>query len=172
MAKTKYKPKTFPLRIEELARDGYSDKEIFNNLKISKDTFYKYLKKYSDFSDALEKGREPINAKVENKFLDRCLGIDYTETSRSVVQTIVKTKTTTVKPDGTKIIEEKLTPVERKSITTHDKHVLPDVGAMKHWLQCKKPEVWKERKELEIKGFKSFADLMMEIVKNEKDNKE
>ena len=149
MARSKYDPGTFPLRAEELARDGFSDKEIFIQLGISKDTFYKYLKKYSDFSDALRKGREPINAKVENAFLKRCLGFEYEE---------VTTEGRLTKNGTTKVMHKKIT----------KKTVLPDVNACRTWLQAKKPEVWKERKEVEITGFRSFAELMMEVVKNGK----
>ena len=54
-----------------------SVKEIFQQLGISKDAYYKYIKKYPDFSDASKRGSVPVNIKVKNAFLDRCFGVDY-----------------------------------------------------------------------------------------------
>lgn len=151
MANSKYDPDTFPLRAKELARDGFSDKQIYQQLGICKDTYYRYIKKYSDFSDALREGRKPINILVENALLQRCLGYEYEETSTSA-RTIGKKK---------KVVEQKI-----KRTT---KTVLPHVGACQNWLRTKKPEQWKDQEvAINLKGFESFADLMISIYEKEK----
>ena len=47
---------------------------------ISVETFYKYVKKYPDFSDSLKKGKAPVDVRVENALLKRAMGYEYEET--------------------------------------------------------------------------------------------
>ena len=64
--------------VEGWARDGLTDEQIYNNLGISKDTFYKYKKKYPDFSDSLKKGKEVVDFEVENALLKSALNGNVT----------------------------------------------------------------------------------------------
>lgn len=68
MAKSKYEThvKDKLILVEGWARDGLTLEQIAKNLGISKDTLYSYKNKYSDFSDALKKGREVVDYEVEN----------------------------------------------------------------------------------------------------------
>ena len=58
------------------ARDGLTDEQIANNMGISKQTLYDWKKKYTDFSDALKKGKEVIDYQVENALLQKALSGD------------------------------------------------------------------------------------------------
>lgn len=80
MAKSKYDTHVKPKLdlIEGWARDGLTDEQIYNNLGVSKDTFYKYKKQYSDFSDALKNGKEVIDYQVEKALLTKALRGDVT----------------------------------------------------------------------------------------------
>ena len=64
--------------VECWARDGLTDEQIASNLGISKDTFYKYKKKYSDFSDSLKKGKEVVDYQVESALLKSALSGNVT----------------------------------------------------------------------------------------------
>jgi len=78
MAKEKYDPETFPLLAEGYARDGLTDLQIAEKLGISKNTFYIYVKKYSDFRDALKRGKAPVDQMVENALFKKALSGDIT----------------------------------------------------------------------------------------------
>ena len=80
LAKSKYFTHVEPKLelIEGWARDGLTDEQIYNNLGISKDTFYKYIKQYTDFSDALKKGKDIIDYQVEKALLSKALKGDTT----------------------------------------------------------------------------------------------
>lgn len=83
MAKGKYEEWLRPdglLRIEGWARDGLSDEQIAKNIGISKQTFYDWKKKYSDFSDSLKKTKEIADREVENALFKSANGYDVTET--------------------------------------------------------------------------------------------
>ncbi len=72
------------LTLKGLARDGCSDKQIYDKIGISKQTFYDWLKRYPDFSDSIKKGRQPVKVKVEDAFYSRCEWREVTETRREV----------------------------------------------------------------------------------------
>ena len=79
MAKSKWeKVKDKLILVEGWARDGLTDEQIADNLRISKDTFYKYKKKYPDFSDSLKKGKEIVDYEVENALLQNALNGNIT----------------------------------------------------------------------------------------------
>ncbi len=59
--------------VEGWARDGLTDIQIAENLGISKETFYQYKKKHTDFSDSLKKGKEIVDYQVENALLKNAL---------------------------------------------------------------------------------------------------
>lgn len=79
MAKSKWEQvKNKLILVEGWARDGLTDEQIAENLGISKDTFYKYKKNYSDFSDSLKKGKEIVDYEVENALLKSALSGNVT----------------------------------------------------------------------------------------------
>lgn len=74
MAKSKWEQvKNKLVLVEGWARDGLTDIQIAEKLGISKDTFYEYKKKHSDFSDSLKKGKEIVDYEVENALLQSAL---------------------------------------------------------------------------------------------------
>lgn len=110
--------------VQGWARNGLTNEQIAHNLGINIATLYDYQKKYSEFSQALKKGKEVVDFEVENALLKRALGYDYEETK------IEKSD-----KDGVKI-------------TKITKHVPPDVGAAAFWLKNRKPTEWRDRKEI------------------------
>ena len=116
--------------IQGWARNGLTNEQIAHNLGIHVATFYKYKGKYNELSEALKKGREVVDFEVENALLKRATGYTYEETK------IEKSD-----KDGVKVIK----------IT---KHVPPDVGACAFWLKNRKPNDWRDRREVgaELQG--------------------
>jgi ACT domain-containing protein len=131
MAKSKYETDVKPrlIEIEAWKRDGLTDEQIFKNLGISKDTFYKYKDKYADFSDALKKGKEVADIEVENALFKRAIGYKYKEVIKEVKEIDGK-KTTYVK----EIIKE----------------VPGDVGAQIFWLKNRKSSKWRDKQDIDI----------------------
>ena len=126
MAKSKYFTHVEPklILIEGWARDGLTDEQIYNNLGISKDSFYKYKKQYSDFSDSLKRGKEIVDYEVENALLKRALGYEYDEITYE---------------NGEEV----------KRVT---KQVAPDTTAQIFWLKNRKPDKWRDKKDVEHSG--------------------
>ena len=77
MAKGKYQEWLTPeglLKIEGWARDGLTDEQIAEKIKITPSTLYEWKKRYSEISEALKKGKEVVDRQVENALLKRALG--------------------------------------------------------------------------------------------------
>lgn len=131
IAKSKYETDVKPrlVEIEAWKRDGLTDEQIFKNLGISRDTFYKYKEKYSDFSEAIKKGKEVADIEVENALFKRAIGYKYKEVIKEVKEIDGK-KTTYIK----EVIKE-----------------MPgDVGAQIFWLKNRKSSKWKDKQDIDI----------------------
>lgn len=123
MAKRKYEYWLTPeglIKLEGWARDGLTDEQIAKNIGINRDTLYRWKKAYPDFSDALKRGKEVIDRQVENALLKRALGYTYDEVTFE---------------DG----------VEVKRVR---KQVVPDTTAQIFWLKNRKPEDWRDKREI------------------------
>lgn len=59
--------------VEGWARDGLTNEQIAEKLKINPDTLYKYQKQYPEFSESLKKGKEVVDYEVENALLKNAL---------------------------------------------------------------------------------------------------
>ena len=131
IAKSKYETDVKPrlVEIEAWKRDGLTDEQIFKNLGISRDTFYKYKEKYTDFSDALKKGKEVADIEVENALFKRAIGYKYKE--------VIK---------GVKEIDGKKTTYIKEVV----KEMPGDVGAQIFWLKNRKSSKWKDKQDIDI----------------------
>ena len=127
MAKGKYQEWLEPeglLKIEGWARDGLTDEQIAENMGVSRSTLNSWKEKYSDISDTLKRGKEIVDRQVENALLKRALGYRYDEVTME---------------NG----------VETKRVT---KEVMPDTTAQIFWLKNRKPEEWRDKKDVDLVG--------------------
>lgn len=127
MAKGKYKEWLDPeglLRIEGWARDGLVDEQIAQNIGINPATLYDWKKRYPEISKALKKGKEVVDRQVENALLKRALGYEYDEITTEYGK-------------------------ETKRVT---KQVVPDTTAQIFWLKNRKPDQWRDKRDIEHSG--------------------
>lgn len=105
------------------ARDGYTYADIANRIGISMSTLREWRVKYPEINNALKKGREIIDYKVENALLKSALGYKTKEV-----------KITTVIQSG-EVVET------TKEVT--EKEQAPNVYACQCWLYNRLPKKWK-----------------------------
>ena len=136
MAKSKWEQvKEKLILVEAWARDGLIDEQIFNNLRISKDTFYKYKNKYVEFSDALKKGKEVVDVEGENALFKKATGFT------TMVKKHYKLKHVTYE-DGKRVEEkEELKEVEEELYTP------PETMAQIYWLNNRKSAQWRNKQQ-------------------------
>mgnify|MGYP003090869989 FL=1 len=146
MAKGKYREWLEPeglLKLEGWARDGLTDEQIANNIGIKRQSLYDWKKKYPDISDALKKGKEVVDRAVENALLKRALGYKYTEVTKELV-------------DSEMFVTKEVV-----------KEVQPDTTAQIFWLKNRRPDLWRDRKDLEAKVDLNQQDPFKEMTKEE-----
>ena len=114
--------------IEGWAKTGLSDEQIATNIGITTTTLYDWKKKYADFSEALKKGKEVSDFEVENALFKSAKGYEYEE--RKEVQEVV---------DG----------VMRKKVEITRKHVPPNATSAIFWLKNRKPDEWRDVKQID-----------------------
>ena len=133
------------LKIEAWARDGLINEQIAQNIGIRRETLSEWAKKYPNISNALKRGKEVPDIEVENSLYKRAVGYNYTET----------TKELKLNPSTGKF-EMMIT----KEVT---KHVVPDTTAEIFWLKNRKPDVWKDKQEVQTQfdtsKFESIAKI-------------
>lgn len=137
MAKGKYQEWLTPeglLKIEGWAKDGLTDEQIANNIGISRDTLYRWKNEFPDISDTLKKGKEVVDRQVENALLKRALGYEYDETTKEICKDAETGETRLL---VTKVVT---------------KQVAPDTTAQIFWLKNRKPDKWRDRKDLDLSG--------------------
>lgn len=150
MAKGKYEYWISPdglLRLEAYARDGLIDEQIAKNIGVSRETLYQWKKKYSDFSDALKKGKEVVDIEVENALLKRARGYQYEEVTQERCENAETGK-----------IELKITKVVTKE-------VIPDTTAQIFWLKNRKPLEWRDKQDVEHSGQIGGVTIVNDIPK-------
>ena len=64
--------------LEGWARDGLTDEQLAEKMKIGTRTLYDWKEKYPQILQALKKGKEIVDYEVENALLDKALAGDTT----------------------------------------------------------------------------------------------
>ena len=71
---SKYDPAVTPKLVEGYAMEGFSDIQIAEKLGIAQSTFYNWASKYVEFSEALKRGKEPVNADLKIAMMKTATG--------------------------------------------------------------------------------------------------
>lgn len=134
--------------IEGWARDGLTDEQIASNIGIGTTTLYRWKEEHREIRESLKRGKAVVDRLVENALLKRALGYKYKETTRELI---------TDKETGhselvvTKIVE---------------KEVVPDTTAQIFWLKNRKPEEWRDKRDVDSK-VEIESDGFIEALKSD-----
>lgn len=137
----------FARQVRMLCADGcFTDAKIAEFLKIHRSTIYEWKKTYQEFAQAIKEGKEEaLVDEVERSMYKRAIGYKYTETTRELKPVIV------VGPDGK---QTEVYDITQKLIVTKKvrKEYPPETGAGCFVLKNRRPERWKDTKNLEHSG--------------------
>lgn len=148
MAKGKYQEWLEPeglLKIEGWARDGLTEEQIAENMGVTRETLRVWKNKYSVISATLKRGKEVVDRQVENALLQRALGYEYTETTREYIPELGEMHVT-------------------KEVT---KQVAPDTTAQIFWLKNRKPQEWRDKRDVDLSGSISTNNPFEELTTEE-----
>lgn len=113
--------------LECWARDGYTFQDIANRIGIDISTLKRWRVQYPEIQEALKRGREIIDYKVENALLKSALGYKTKEV-----------RVTTIMRYG-KVVETQT--------ETLSKEQAPNVSAIQCWLFNRLPDKWKKNRD-------------------------
>lgn len=131
------------IKLEAWARDGLTDEQIASNMGITAKTLYEWKKKFCEICDALKRGKEVVDIQVENALLKRALGYEYNEISEKYEYGV--------------LTERKVT----------KKQVVPDTTAQIFWLKNRKPEEWRDKREVDT-NVEGGVTIVNDIPKSNK----
>ena len=119
------------IRLEGWARNGLTDEMIAHNIGITTTTLYDWKKKYPQFAEAVKRGKEVVDIMVENALLKSAMGYSYDEITQEAHYNSEK---------------EELEMAVTKVVT---KHVQPNPTSLIFWLKNRKPEAWRDTKNID-----------------------
>ena len=132
------------IKIEAWTRDGLNESQIAHNLGVHINTFSR-SKRHPDYGEAisaaLKHGREVADIRVENALFKRAVGYEYDEIKEEYEGTILVKRT-----------------VIRKCVP-------PDTGAQVFWLKNRKPDTWRDRREVDnTVALEKLDEVLSQIV--------
>ena len=119
------------IRLEGWARNGLTDEMIAHNIGITTTTLYDWKKKYPQFAEAVKRGKEVVDIMVENALLKSAMGYKYDE--------VVKERVFDYETETSIVVEVKRT----------TKEVAPNPTSLIFWLKNRKPETWRDKKNID-----------------------
>lgn len=125
------------------ARDGLTDEQIALKMGIGISTFYEWLNKFPELSDAIKKGKAPVDIEVESALLKRALGYDYEEVITEV--------------------EELGEGRQKKHIRKIKKHMPGETAAQIFWLKNRRPGRWRDKVESAPEVANELLQSLMEL---------
>lgn len=169
MAKGKYEYWLTPeglLKLEGWARDGLTDEQIAENIRINPATLYEWKKKYPKISEALKRGKEVVDRQVENALLKRALGYTYNEDKYISVpmdeveyseklheyMNRYKLNHPEATDDELMLVRERFPKTKEVLAERKVKEVAPDTTAQIFWLKNRKPDKWRDKQDVEHSG--------------------
>jgi hypothetical protein len=143
------------LKLEAWARNGLTDEQIAKNMGISVRTLYDYKEKYPQILQSLKRGKDIVDIQVENALLKRALGYNFTEITK---ERIVDYDEKTGQKLGSHL------EVTKEIV----KEVQPDTTAQIFWLKNRKPDVWRDKKDISVDGSLTTTSNLSDEELNER----
>lgn len=131
--------------IEGWARQGLTDEQIASNIGVNKTTLYDWIKRFPNISNALKKGKAPVDFEVENALYKRAVGFEYEE-----VETLY----------------EEVNGEKKKKVKRIKRTALPDTSAIIFWLKNRKPEQWRKMNPVVENKLKAETEKLLKEAQN------
>ena len=179
MAHAEYKKWLEPDNLTKLrswARDGLTNEQIAKKIGVKRQTFQRWVKTYSDISDALKKGKEVVDAEIEENLISTM----KKHTLKTTTYAMVKKDEMVLKAERTKFMNmykldhpeatkneiliataENVDVYERIAQRQVVAEVDPNVSSMIFWLKNRLPDKYRDqtfKKLNEAQARKAIAD--------------
>ena len=148
------------IKLRSWARDGLTNEQIAKKIGVKRQTFQRWLSTYSDMSDALKKGKEIVDAEIE----DSLISIMKKHTVTTTQYKMVKKDAFNLKaerskfaniykldhPNATKeevgiAVAEHVDVYEKIPISKTVTEVDPNASAIIFWLKNRRPDIYRDQ---------------------------
>lgn len=145
MARAKYAEWLTEQGLERLAEMAprLTDAEMAKEMGISPSTYYDWLKKHPEMSEAVTRARTGADARANNESVERSL-LETALGGVRVLKKPIKIKTTTYDARGRRVEKEKIVYADEEV------YIQPNVKAQIFWLTNREPERWRNKVEAAI----------------------
>ena len=135
-----WKTKDGLLSLEGWARDGLSEKQIAKNIGIHLGTLCEWKNRFPEIAEAIKRGKRPVDVQVENALYRSALG--YKQTVKKPIKLRRK--------DNSEYIE----------YADEEVYIAPNITAQIFWLKNRKPEYWRDKRDVVTSTPGQLADLI------------
>ena len=144
---TAFKPE-YVEQVERLCRVGAIDGDIAEFFGVCEKTINNWKIEFPEFLQSIKRGKAQTDRNVGEKLIDRAMGAKFK------VQKEVKLKSVGYE-NGKKVSEE-----ERVEVVTLDQEAPPDTQALVFFLKNRRPDLWRDRQEVEHSANKDLANAI------------
>ena len=163
MAKAEYKKWLEPDNLTKLrswARDGLTNEQIAKKIGVKRQTFQRWVKTYSDISDALKKGKEVVDAEIEESLISTMRKHTVTTTQYKMVKKddlVLKAERTkfmnVYKLDHPEATKDQILIATAESVDVYEQipmiktvtEVDPNISSMIFWLKNREPDKYRDQ---------------------------
>lgn len=147
-------------KLRSWARDGLTNEQIAKKIGVKRQTFQRWLSTYSDMSDALKKGKEIVDAEIEDSFISVMKKHTLTTTQYKMVKKdefnlkAERTKFANIyKLDHPQATREEIAIATAEHVDVYEKipisktvtEVDPNASAIIFWLKNRRPDVYRDQ---------------------------
>lgn len=132
---TAYKPE-YAAMAEKIALLGATDAELAEVLDVSETTINAWKVQFVEFSEALKKGKKAADGNVAERLYQRAMGYSNEKAVKIFM------------PAG----------AEEPVYAPFTEHYPPDTTACIFWLKNRRPDLWRDKRELDLKTDKTPLD--------------
>lgn len=129
---TKYKQE-YTRIAKKMCELGATDFDVVQALGVSRSTFYKWRHEHGEFSDALKAGKACADERVEMSLYRKAVGYEH---------------------EAVKIFQFQ----GQEVVVPYTEIQHPDTTAAIFWLKNRKPEEWRDKKEISVSTHEEWLD--------------
>jgi hypothetical protein len=163
MAHSEYKKWLEPDNLTKLrswARDGLTNEQIAKNVGVRRQTFQRWISTYSDIRDALKKGKEVVDAEIEDSLISVMKKHTLTTTQYKMVKKddfnlkAERAKFANIfKLDHPEATQQEILIATAENVDVYEKipisktvtEVDPNTSAIIFWLKNRRPDVYRDQ---------------------------
>lgn len=132
---------------------GLTDEQMAGIFEIDVSTFYRWKNEHPEFCEAIKSGKEEADVKIAASLFKRATGHKEKRTIP------IKLRTTVNGEGSTEVVE----------MVEVEDYYPPDTGAQIFWLKNRNPQMWRDKKEIDLNDASTITGVT--LIDDDDENK-